>query len=444
MALKTCLRALVAACACSHNAIAQPEYPVVHQLSGWASLSHTVRLAGHTSGQFISPQLGIQPPFISSQPVPGWSGLLLNQDGTFTAMPDNGYGSKGNSADYVLGFYRVEVNFKTEGDGSRQAGTVSNLSFTSFNDRHKMLSNGRGIDFPITADFQNYRSGDGVGRDSGIAVHHNIRNQRLLTGYDFDVESIAQASDGSYWVGEEFGPFLLHFDQQGTLLNEPVPHPQLISPNHPMALAMPDTANHGSSRGFESIAFDNEQRMLYVVPEAAPQVDTIRPVPGDERVVSIYQFDTASQTYTDVIHHYRKDGPQKSNHVVIGDMVNVGNKRFVLIERDSKFGANAKIKRLYLVDFSAKDKTGVLKKKLLVDLLNINDPNNIGGYNRAKQQRFAMPFDSIECLTLINPHTLAVAIDTNFPSEDGRTAGVPDDTEIITLFFPTPLGEISL
>jgi hypothetical protein len=29
---------------------------------------------------------------------------------------------------------------------------------------------------------------------------------RLLTGYDFDVESIARAADGTLWFGEEFGP----------------------------------------------------------------------------------------------------------------------------------------------------------------------------------------------------------------------------------------------
>jgi hypothetical protein len=46
-----------------------------------------------------------------------------------------------------------------------------------------------------------------------------------------------------------------------------------------------------------------------------------------------------------------------------------------------------------------------------------------------------MPFDSIECVLPLDGKTLLVAIDTNFPGEDGRTPGVPDSTEAIKLRF---------
>jgi len=36
----------------------------------------------------------------------------------------------------------------------------------------------------------------------------------LLTGFDLDVESFVIAKDGTFWVGEEFGPYLLHFDKR--------------------------------------------------------------------------------------------------------------------------------------------------------------------------------------------------------------------------------------
>jgi hypothetical protein len=182
--------------------------PVRHRLVGWAALSHEARTPGPTSGQFIKPANGIAPPFEHVQPVPGWSGLLPNRDGSFLAMPDNGFGSKGNSADYVLGFYNVAARFKSRGDGSSIPGTLTNRSFTPFRDPHRLLQNGVGVDLPITADQTSYHRGDGVGTDTGIPVDPAIVAGRLLTGYDFDVESIARAKDGSLWVGDEFGPYL--------------------------------------------------------------------------------------------------------------------------------------------------------------------------------------------------------------------------------------------
>ena len=44
---------------------------------------------------------------------------------------------------------------------------------------------------------------------------------RLLTGADFDIESVVRAKDGTFWIGEEFGPFLLHVAADGRVLAGP-------------------------------------------------------------------------------------------------------------------------------------------------------------------------------------------------------------------------------
>jgi hypothetical protein len=413
-----------------------PSAAPAHELTAWAALPQSARTPGPTSGQFATPANGVVPPFVAAQPIPGWSGLLEGGRGTFVAMPDNGFGSKGNSADYVLGYYIVKPEFKTRGDDTSLPGAVVNKEFVAFNDRKGLLKNGAGVELRITADLDNYLSGAGVGSDSGIAVDPAIKARRLLTGYDFDIESIARAKDGSYWVGEEFGPYLLHFDGDGSLLEEPVPHPFLKSPNHPDVLAGTAASTLGSSRGFESLAFDHRNKLLYAVPEAAPTVDALRPVPGDERVLEIFEFDPKARAYTGRSFKYQKDGPETANNIVIGDMTNLAKDVFVLIERDSLFGAAAVVKRLYLIDLNVSDERGVLVKKLLIDLLNIDDPRDIGGdLPNLAAGKFNMPFDSIESVLGLDERTLAVAIDTNFPGEDGRTPGVPDSTEIIKLRF---------
>lgn len=415
-----------------------------HRLEGWAALPQSTRTPGPTSGNFIGPNLGVTPPFAGEQPVPGWSGLLNNGDGSLLALPDNGYGAKGNSADFVLGTYQVTPTFKVATDGTTSPGPVVNDSFTAFNDANLILRNGEGVDLIITADLDSYRSGSGLGANSGVPVDPAIIDGRMLTGYDFDVESIARAPDGTLWVGEEFGPFLLHFDVNGTLLEEPVPHPFLVSPNHPAALAIPGTNNLAGSRGFESLAFDHEDSLLYVVPEAAPLDDALRPVPGNEQVLEFFEFDPSTSQYTGVTYQYRKDGDPIGNAIVIGDMTNVGPDRYVLIERDSAFGPAAEVKRLYIVDLNVTDGDGVLRKRLLVDLLDIDDPDDIGGPLLGLDPlKFSMPFDSIECVVVFDAWTLGVAIDTNFPTEDGRESGVPDSTEFIKLKFEAPVASLA-
>jgi hypothetical protein len=405
------------------------------RLVGWAALPQQTRIRGPSSGHFIRAANGVSPPFVEGQPVPGWSGLVCNADGSFVALPDNGYGTKGNSADYLLGFYIVRPTFKNHGDGTTTPGLVREGRFVALRDPKRLLANGRGVDLTLTADRATYYRGDGAGTDSGIAVDPRIRRRRLLTGYDFDVESVARARDGSYWIGEEFGPFLLHFAADGTLLEEPLPHPSLKSPSHPEVLLGRAAATLASSRGFEALAFDGAKEFLYAAPEAAPTVDSLRAVPGDERVIAIDEIDPRAG-YTGRSFKYRKDDAA----LLIGDMTNLGGRTFALIERDSLYGANAAVKRVYLFDLDRTDAAGVLHKTLLVDLLDVADPEDIGGpLPRVAADRFDLPFDSIEALCAVDASTLAIAIDSNFPNEDAREPGRPDDSEMIELRFDRPL-----
>jgi hypothetical protein len=53
--------------------------------------------------------------------------------------------------------------------------------------------------------------------------------ERILTGGDFDIESVRQAPDGTFFFGEEFGPFIVHVDAKGRVLRAPLHRPQLGS-----------------------------------------------------------------------------------------------------------------------------------------------------------------------------------------------------------------------
>ena len=44
--------------------------------------------------------------------------MVDNGDGTFWAMPDNGFGAKGNSADFLLRLYHVTPEWETADGGA--------------------------------------------------------------------------------------------------------------------------------------------------------------------------------------------------------------------------------------------------------------------------------------------------------------------------------------
>jgi hypothetical protein len=261
------------------------------------------------------------------------------------------------------------------------------------------------------------------------------------------VESIARDADGTYWVGEEFGPYVLHFDSDGTLLDEPVPHPFLKSPSNAIVLNQPGTQTMTSSRGFESLSLDPSSGLIYVVAEAAPVLDELRAVPGDERVVDFFEFDPAPRAYTGRTFEYQKEGTAAANSILISDVANVGPGKFVVLERDGASGAAAQVKRLYLVDLATVDSKGILIKTLLVDLLRIEDPLGIGGPEAPagvtpEPGRFSFALGGIEALARVDDHTLAVGLDTNYPSDALRAPGVPDNTEVILIEFADPLSSL--
>ena len=72
-----------------------------------------------------------------------------------------------------------------------------------------------------------------LGDPDGKFPYPLVRADRLLTGFDVDPESILEARDGTFWIGDEFGPWMLHFDQSGRLLDAPVALEGVRSPQNP-------------------------------------------------------------------------------------------------------------------------------------------------------------------------------------------------------------------
>ena len=260
------------------------------QLTGWAEIPSTYRHPGPVSGQFATgPVNGVTPPY-DGQPIPGFSGMIPSRwPGIYISLPDNGFGAQPNSADFVLGVYRVAPFFKTRGNGTTSRGPVLVLGHTPFSDPDGLLSSAFITDGPVYARLNYYPpSVPPAAPILQIPVDPAIQQGRLLTGADFDVESIARMDDGTFWVGEEFGPYLLHFDARGRLLSLPVRHPVLRAPQNPQNAVL-GPANLPSSRGFESMTRNGNGTKLYLTTEASIETEP------DKRLLDIYEFDTRTR-----------------------------------------------------------------------------------------------------------------------------------------------------
>ena len=352
-----------------------------------ATLSADHLEEGPPSGAQATSANGRTGPF-AGQVVPGFSGMVDNRDGTFWAMPDNGFGAKTNSADFLLRLYRVRPRWETAGGGPGRIVVGRHISLRD-PDRY--------VDFDIV---------------------NGATRRRLLTGADFDIESVARARDGSLWIGEEFGPFLLHVSRTGRLLQAPVPLPDGKSPESPY-LEEGETPRVDSSRGFE--AMGARGRYLYPVLEGAFTDDP------DQRRRWVYQFDTRRESYTG--HRWAYEADQSAD--VVGDAFMTGRHRMLLVERDNFEGPAAVIKRVYEIDLRSRNREGFVRKHLVADALNIANPDLIGagtGYGTGAD--WSLPVQSFETVVLLPRRRLLIANDNDYPGNSARNPGAPDNTEM--------------
>ncbi len=361
------------------------------QLLARALLSADYQAPGPPSGAKATPANGRKGPF-AGQVIPGFSAAIDNGDGTFWAQPDNGFGAKGNSADFLLRLYLVKPHWKTAKGGAAKIQVL----------RHITLSDpGHKIGFPIV---------------------NEATSDRQLTGDDFDIESVQRGRDGSFWIGDEFGPYLLHVDARGRLLAAPVAFPLGTSPQNPAPGS--EGPNTQASGGFEAMAQSTDKRYLYPIVEKALVND------ADKRRRIISEFDTRANRYTGRTWNYQADADAN----LAADAQMIGPGRLVVLERDDFDGPKAVTKRVYEVRLGRRAAAGPLDKSLVVDLLTISDPRGIsdgGGWGTGTQ--FAFGFQSVETLVPLSRGRLLIANDNNYPGNSARFPGTPDNTEMIII-----------
>jgi len=369
-------------------------------LTGYAALPAETFAQGPPSGAWLRAGKEGVPQF-PSQPVQGFSAIWPADDtgDAWWVLVDNGFGAKINSADALLRIYKLRIAWATSPrDGNGRVVVDPPIIQLADPDRR--------LPFPI--------------------VRGELRD-RWLTGADLDPESFVRMPDGSFWIGDELGPFLVHVDARGKVLSAPAELPGLRSPDHPHVqpadAGQPSTAQIRRSRGFESLAAGGDFTLLYAALESAPV---------SQRDRRIYAFDPARSAFTGDSWGVPLEGEALTELIGLEQIFGSSCAgQFLGIERDGAQGTAAKIKRVHQLQLSGNSAV----RTMMVDLLDILNPDGLGGH----PLRFTFPYVTPEAVWPLNRSTLVVVNDNNFPGGGGRPGASRDQTEFIRLRLPRPL-----
>lgn len=362
---------------------------------------------------------GLSLPF-DGQPLQGFSGIKRMEDGTFWSLSDNGFGSKANSSDAMLMLHHLTFDW--------DAGAVNVQKTLFLSDPDKKAP------FPIAME---------------------ASDNRYLTGADFDLESIQPVADG-FWVGEEFGPYMLKFSTEGVLTDviatkageievKSPDNPTLVVPANPTA-KMP-VFNLKRSGGYEGLAISKDGSKLYAMLEGPLYLEDGSVEKADGlTALRIIELDAASKSWTGKTWLY----PLAEGGEAIGDFNMIDETTALVIERDNGAGVEtqacadpkapaadcfavpAKHKRIYKIEMTEENAGKAVRKIGYIDLMKIEDPDNKKRQG-AGEGFYDMPFVTIENVDVVDGTHIVVGNDNNLPFSAGRALDKADDNEFVLL-----------
>lgn len=184
-----------------------------------------------------------------------------------------------------------------------------------------------------------------------------------------DIEGLTFDGEGGWWMADEYGPSLAHFNQEGVMQRRLVPNNQL-----PRMYG-----ERKANRGFEAVAkFENK---LYGILQSPLHKETF------SRIAEI-DLDSM-KTSAEFFYPFEKGNDK------VGDAVALNATTLLVLEQNGKTG-EASQKYIYRIKLGESDQE--VKKELIADLKNTPFNN----------------YEKVEGLTLIDGHRLALVYDNDF------------------------------
>lgn len=187
-----------------------------------------------------------------------------------------------------------------------------------------------------------------------------------------DIEGLVFDGEGGWWVADEYGPSLAHFNQDGVLQRRMIPSIQL-----PRMYS-----EKKANRGFEAIA-KVENKVFGFMQSPLPKENAKES--GYSRIVEV-DLETM-KTSAEYFYPFEKGNDK------IGDAVAIDAKNFFIVEQNGKVGENSQ-KYIYKITLGESDQ--VVTKILIADLKStpFNNMEKIEGLALVDNRRLAIVYDN--------------------------------------------------
>lgn len=256
---------------------------------------------------------------------------------------------------------------------------------------------------------------DGEGRAmSGVPPRHgkgdeigvNFRGTQLKADPNgIDPESLAVDDDGSFWVGEEYLPSLLHFSSESRLLSRWAPREKKTPKG---AVALPEIyARRKPNRGFEGLAITSDDVFAFLQ----------SPIEG-ENFTRILRISKGGRTIGEFAYPFETEGRPAPDK--IGDATALPDGRLLVIEQNGKTGEKA-FRRVYAIKIpivpEGTKEPAKVEKTLVADLTKLGLADD----------------DKAEGLARVDDKTIAVVNDNDF-----RVVDPGAESKLFLITFPAP------
>jgi len=188
--------------------------------------------------------------------------------------------------------------------------------------------------------------------DTNIITHPQSLVGGLGGGrWCIDPEGIFRIADGSYYISDEYGPFIYHFDPLGALidvLTPPEAYIPRVGTNYPRAInylsgGLNAAADSGRSnnRGFEGLSITPSGKKLVAALQSPLSQDGENRNPSRNTRILVCDLDPASATYHQAIGEYVHVLPlsaaeANNRHTPVSELHALSDTQFLILQRDSR------------------------------------------------------------------------------------------------------------